>query len=386
MQTRWNSDQQAIKSRFAGLGHEVAERAITLRQSGGFDRVSWEAVSAEGLWRLPVATEYGGLGRSWWEFAAGLEGLSCTARDLGFLLSAIAHAGAIRVISEFGTADQKANFLPRLLRGEVASTATTEAQGGSDVARTQTSAESKGNSLYLSGLKTHITNAPIAEIFVILGRIPALGQKKDITLFLLDQSDPGLKTLSAEVMLGNVTSPTGDIVLEGVLIEDRHILGPAGDGLSILYNMLCLDRLLYGLVASAYAEPLLAEALAFISSKQSFNRPLAEHQYVQDKIVQIKVNMEVTRFVSYAALERMIEGCAEASLLCSIAKLIGTEALWKSAQEFMQLHGHEGYMEGPVAWVLKDVVATRIAGGTSEMQKVNIFNQLQHLQREGAFR
>ncbi len=382
MQTQWNAEQQAIKTTFAGLGEQVAGRAINLRASGGLDRTSWEAVSSRGLWQLPVATEFGGLGRSWWEFAAGLEGLSSTARDLGFLLSAIAHAGAIRVISEFGTRDQKARFLPRLVRGEVASTATTESQGGSDVARTRTSAEAVGNTLYLSGQKSHITNAPVAGIFVVLGRIPSLGDKRDITLFLLDRSDPGLMTLPAETMLGNATSPTGDLVLDSVSIEERHILGPAGDGLSILYSMLCLDRLLYGLVASAYAVPLLEEALAFAGSRQSFNRPLSEHQYVQDKIVQIKTNMEVARFISYAALERMLDGHADASLLCSIAKLVGTEGLWQSAQEFMQLHGHEGYVEGPVAWVLKDVVATRIAGGTNEMQKVNIFKQLQKLQLE----
>ena len=101
-------------------------------------------------------------------------------------------------------------------------------------------------------------------------------------------------------------------------------------------------------------------------------------------MVQIKTAMEVARFVSYAALERMIDGRADASLLCSIAKLVGTEGLWESAQELMQLHGHEGYMDGPIAWVLKDAAATKIAGGTNEMQKVNIVNQLRHLHAEGA--
>lgn len=382
MRTDWTSDQEVIKSTFAGIGERVALRVAEHRRTGQFDWQGWHAVSSAGLWALPIPTELGGQGLSWWEFVAGLEGLSSTAQDLGFLLSAIAQAGAIYALSEYGTEAQKATVLPRLIRGEVASTAATEPHGGSDVAQTRTAAELDGNGLYLSGRKVHITNAPIADIFVILGRIPSLGDRKDITLFLLDRQDVGLSTTDAEVMLGNRTSPTGDIVLERVPIDDGKILGLAGDGLTALYSMLGLDRPLFGVVASAYAKPLLAQALRFVRSKESFRRPLYEHQYVQDKIVQIKTNMEVTRFVSYAALERMLGGRPDASLLSSIAKLIGTEGLWQSAQEFVQLHGHEGYMDGPISWVARDAIASRIAGGTSEMQKVNIFNKLQSLERE----
>ena len=382
MRTDWTSEQEAIKTTFAGIGEQVALRVAEHRRTGEFDWQGWHAISSAGLWGLPVPSEFGGCGRSWWEFAAGLEGLSSSAQDLGFLLSTIAQAGAIYAVSEYGTEAQKATVLPRLIRGDVASTAATEPHGGSDVAQTRTAAELNGNCLCLSGRKVHITNAPIADIFVILGRIPSLGAKKDITLFLLDRQDVGLSTTNAEVMLGNRTSPTGDIVLERVPIEDGKILGRPGDGLRALYSMLGLDRPLFGVVASAYAKPLLAQALQFVRSKESFHRPLHEHQYVQDKIVQIKTSMEVTRFVSYAALERMLDDRPDASLLSSIAKLIGTEGLWQSAQEFVQLHGHEGYMDGPISWVARDAIATRIAGGTSEMQKVNIFNRIQALEQE----
>ena len=380
MKTQWNKSQQRIRETFATLGQEVAANARSNSVAAKFDRESWQKISNAGLWRFPVEATYGGSGQSWWEFSAALEGLATTSQDFGFLLSIIAHAGAIRALSTHGTEEQKLCLLPKVLEGQVASTATTEPHGGSDVARVRTAAQTVGNRLLLSGHKAHITNAPIADIFVIFGRIPELGPKKDITLFVFERAEAqGLKTLPAEIMLGNRTSPTGGIVLKDVVIEPDNILGPRGDGLAVLYSMLSLDRLLYALVAAGFAEHMLEKAMTFASGRESFKRPLTDHQLVLTKIVEIKTNMEIARCLAYTALDRMVGGRDDASLLCSIAKLVGTEGLWQSAQEFIQLHGHAGYVEGPVAQVLTDVVATRIAGGTSEMQKLNIFHQLNRL-------
>lgn len=377
MKTQWTAEQNGIRSKFAALGDGVTANFRAADDPAQFDRISWERVTAAGLWKLPIASTYGGADGTWWEFSAALEGLATTSQDLGFLLSIIAQAGALRVISSHGSEEQKRELLPRLLEGQVASTATTESHGGSDVARVRTAARNAGNRLLLSGQKAHITNAPIAEIFVILGRIPALGAKKDITLFVLERAKArGLETAEAEITLGNRTSPTGDILLKDVVIEPENILGPGGGGLAVLYSMLSLDRLLYALVAGGFAEHMLGMAMEFAGSRRTFGRPLADHQLVQDKIVGIRTNMEIARCLAYTALERMLKGQDDASLICSIAKLVGTEGLWKSSQELLQLHGHAGYMEGPVSQVLKDVVATRIAGGTSEMQKLNIFKQL----------
>lgn len=384
MKTHWDPDQLRLREAFAEVGRGVAERAPANVQAGRFDREGWHDVTRTGLWRLPVSPDDGGLGQGWWAFAAALEGLATTARDFGFLLSVIAHTGAVRIVESCGTPEQKAWLLPRLLDGQVASTATTEPQGGSDVARVRTQARATGNRLLLSGHKAHITNAPIAAIFVILGRIPSLGEKRDLTLFVLERGKAsGLSPLAPEMTLGNRTSPTGDIVLTDVPIEPANVLGAPGDGLKLLYGMLALDRLLYALVAGGFTEHMLAASLRFATARRTFNRALADNQLVQDKIVRMKTNMEVARHLAYAALDAMVEGRADAALVCSIAKLVGTEGLWQSAQEFLQLHGHAGYMEGPVAQVFKDVVAARIAGGTSEMQKLNVFKQLDRLYARG---
>jgi alkylation response protein AidB-like acyl-CoA dehydrogenase len=376
MRTFWSETESELREKFVELGAGIGMRASRFRQRIELDREMWAEVAAAGLFALPVAPEYGGQGKGWWSFAAAMEGLSSSAGDLGFLLSVIAHMGAIRILSEEGSEEQKRAYLPRLVAGEVASTATTEATGGSDVARIQASAREDGSALRLTGVKKHITNAPVADIFVILGRIPSLGEKRDITLFLMDREAPGLKTGPAEDTLGNTSSPTGDIILDNVLIGPGNIIGEAGDGLNSLYSMLTLDRLLYSLVAAGYLEPMVEEALRFSSQRSSFGRSLSEHQYVQDKIVLMKVSMEQSRQLAYAALDRMIHNHRDMLLMGSLAKLVGTEGLWQSAGEFLQLQGHQGYMQGLAAQILSDTAAVRIAGGTSEMQKINIFNQL----------
>ena len=373
MSFQWTPEQSDTRNKYAEIGKNVAARFAP----GRFDRLSWSDLTEAGFWRLPVARDYGGAGRSFREIAAGLEGLAYEARDFGFLLSVMAQTGTIQVVCDFGTEEQKSQLLPKLMEGVVASTASTEPQGGSDVARVATAAERRDGRLLLSGQKSPITNAPIADIFVIVGRIPELGARNDITLFVIERVDAvGLETFSGEPTLGCTTSPIGTIQLQDVPLEQTNILGQPGQGLELAYSILSLDRLLFCLVASAFGEFMLGQAMAFVRTRRSFGKPLWEHQYVQDKIVKIATNMQVARSLAQTALRSRLGGQPDSSLLCSIAKMVGTDGLCESAQEVVQLHGHAGYVDGPISRLLQDAIASRIAGGTNEMQKVNVFNQI----------
>ena len=379
MQLSRTDEQQTLFERFALLGEKIAvllqrdERAFTLNKD------AWEQLSQEGFWRLPVPRTFGGHGGDWWDFVAAFEGLSTTTRDLGFLLSIVAHVGGIRVILEFGSEAQKHKYLPILVGGAVASTAITEPGGGSDVARVTTTAVRFGDKLVLKGQKAHITNAPVADLFVIVGRHAELKPKRDICLFIIERNDGCVRTDPPENMLGNPSSPTGDIHLDGVPLNETSILGTPGDGLNVLYNMISLDRLLYGLIAAAFFEPFLQEAWQRSSTREAFNRPIKEFQYVQQRLVDMKLQMETSRYLAYAALDKLINNDPYASFLCSAAKYVGTEGLWLNSQHAMLLHGHQGYMAGELSNLLKDCAGTRIAGGTSDIQKVNMFNQMNRL-------
>jgi len=99
MQLGWNPTQLRLRDQYAAFGQQVAERANLCYDSARFDHSTWDNLAKLGIWRLPVPEEYGGLGMTWWEFAAAFEGLATTAKDLGFLLSMVAHVGSIRVLT-----------------------------------------------------------------------------------------------------------------------------------------------------------------------------------------------------------------------------------------------------------------------------------------------
>lgn len=388
MHLRWTDEQQALRARFQEFGaQQVAPRAEACYSAGEFDGESWRALADADFWRLPVSTELGGDGGTWWDFIAALEGLSTATQDLGFLLSIVAHSGMIRGLIEFGTPAQRDRWLERLLSGDVGATAMTEASGGSDVARVETAARSVEGGLLLSGAKRHITNAPVADIVLVLARVPEL-QDKDISVFIVEPTKPGVTAGDAEDMFGNRTSPTGPLDFEDVFIEPIQILGPLGDGLQTIYSIIAMDRLLYGVIAAAQIEPMLDAALKFARSREAFKAPLADYQYIQGRLTELRVTRDSVRATSYMALSQLLSGHPDASITCSVAKLIGCEGLCQATQHLMAILGHRGYMAGPTSRTVADALGTRIAGGTAEMQRKNIFNQLvklQHIAEEGVW-
>ncbi len=186
MQFEFDDGQRDLHERFARMGVAVAEAASAHDERRSFDHENWQRISDAGIWRLPVPREMGGLGGTWSDCVAAVEGLATTAEDLGFMITMLGHVGSLRVILEEGTPEQRARWLEPLMAGSVAVTAMTEETGGSDLAGMQLAAEEDWDGWRLSGRKVHITNAPIASLGMIAGRIPSLGAKQDITLYFTD--------------------------------------------------------------------------------------------------------------------------------------------------------------------------------------------------------
>jgi alkylation response protein AidB-like acyl-CoA dehydrogenase len=383
----WNANQQALAERYEHLARaHIAPAVAKHYESGQLDRWAWQRVADDGLWRLAVPENLGGYGLTWWDFTAALEGIVRGSGDLGFCLSLIAHAGFLRSMLLFGGPYHLEVVLPQLLGGAVGATALTEPRGGSDVARANTTGHPVDTGYKLVGLKAHITNAPQADLFWLLGRVQGLPAKRDLTVFVVDRHSDGVETGAAERMLGNRTSPTGPVAFNGVLIGADQVLGAPGDGLRLTYATIMFDRLLYGVIGAAYLERLLRESMDFAASRTAFGQPIAEYQYIQRRITNIKLGIETSRWVSYAALASLLADDPDAALMSSTSKLVGSEALAAAAIDVMQVHGHQGYEDGWQSRSVRDALGTLIAGGTSDIQRKNIFTQLLKLRGQASDR
>lgn len=371
MDFHFSKYQQNLYDQFAPIGETVAANVCEHDKAASFDFIAWNQLAEAGLWRLPVPKTMGGLGKSWQDFLVAIEGLASTAGDIGFLISTLGHIGSLRVILEEGTKAQKNTWLGPLMRGDVAVTAMTETTGGSDLARMQLAAKSVGKGWELSGSKTHITNAPVAKLGMVAGRIPELGQKKDITLFFIQTDCPELSLGEFEDNLGIRTSPTADMNFDQYPLTNLNIIGQPGDGLSLLYKIISFERAMYGVI-----EHMIEKCMDRAESRIAFGSPLADNQYVQGRITDMKIASQQCRLMSYAGLQNLDEGKQQASIDCSITKFLAGEKILEAAEHMVHLHGHLGFMNNDISRLLRDSVGMRIAGGTSDIQRINIFNQL----------
>jgi isovaleryl-CoA dehydrogenase len=378
MRIEWTHEQEDRRDLFQRFGAEhVAPGASERDETRAFDHDSWKALAAAGFWTAHIPREYGGRGGDLWDFLAGLEGLALGADDSGFVLSTVAHAGLVHVLLEHGTPEQKCRVLGPLLSGAVGATAATEPAGGSHVAAISTRARSDGNGRWwLSGHKSHITNAPVADLMLVVGRLDGVGDR-DITLFVVGRGRPGLDTGPHEDLLGQRTSPTGAIRLADVPVGMEDVLGAPGDGLATLYSFLAFDRLMYGIVVASQIEALLPRTVSRTTQRHAFGTAIGNHEFIQDKLVGMRMTVESSRFLAYAAADALMRGDDRYSALASCAKLAASEGAVSSTVELVQIFGHFGYERGNgLERYLRDAVAIRIAGGTTEMQKKNIYKDV----------
>jgi isovaleryl-CoA dehydrogenase len=375
MRLGWDARQAELKERLRRFAEaEVAPGAERRDRSGLFDRDLWRRLADVGLWRLLAPGPEAEPGELW-DFLAGFEGLASGAAEMSLVLSAIAHAGLIHVLLRHGTGEQRARWLPLLSSGGIGATAATEPGGGSHVTSIRTTAVPEGDGYLLTGEKAHITNAPVADVVLVVGRVPSLGER-DITLFLVPGGAEGVSLGPPERQLGQRSSPTGPVRLERVFVRTDDVVGGAGGGLSTLYAFLAFDRLMYAVATAGLLEPLIATAMDRACTRRAFGVPLAEHELIQDKLVEMKVTMEASRWLAYSAVAALGHDDLRCSSQASVAKIVAAEGMVRSALELIQLFGHAGYADGPIERVLRDAVALRIAGGTTEMQKKNVFKHL----------
>ncbi len=279
-------------------------------------------------------------------------------------------------ISLFGSADQRRRYLHGVAQGDlIAAFALSEAAAGSDVAAMTTRATFVDGQWRLSGEKAWISNAGIADFYVVFARSDGESGHKGISAFVVDAKTPGLTVVARPEIVA--PHPIGTLRLDNCQIDEACLLGERGKGFSIAMATLDVFRTTVGAAALGFARCALDAAVSHCQARQMFGGRLADLQIVRGKLADMELDVEAAALLVYRSAWVKDRVGGRVSREASMAKLFSTEAAQRVVDECVQLHGGTGVVRGSIPERLyRDVRALRIYEGASEVQKMIIANQL----------
>jgi len=278
-------------------------------------------------------------------------------------------------ISLFGSEAQHRAWLPRVATGEaIPAFALSEAEAGSDVAAMTTTARKDGDGWVIDGEKTWISNAGLADFYVVFCRLPEAGEK-GFGCFLVEASNPGLKVTARIDVLA--PHPLGTITFQACRVPAEAMIGEPGKGLKVALATLDVFRSTVGAAALGFARRALDEALAWTRDRRAFGKNLADFQLTQARLADMAVEVDASALLVYRAAWTRDSGASRITREAAMAKLFATEAAQRVIDGAVQLLGGRGVLAGsPVERLYREVRALRIYEGTSEIQRLVIAGQL----------
>jgi acyl-CoA dehydrogenase len=284
-------------------------------------------------------------------------------------------------ISLFGTEKQRQTYLPAVARGEkIAAFALTEPTSGSDVASMETSAEETGDGYVVNGAKTYISNAPIADFYVLFARTGEAAGAKGVSAFIVEAGTPGLD--ASERIRVIAPHPLGTLKFTDMHLPAEALLGARGRGFAQAMATLDVFRTTVGAAALGFARRALDEATAHVMGRKSMGATLADNAVVQSMLAEMVLDVEASALLVYrAAWVRDVAGRRN-SREAALAKLHATERAQAVIDQAVQLFGGLGVTSGvPVESLYREIRALRIYEGASEVQKIVIARR--HLAEQG---
>jgi alkylation response protein AidB-like acyl-CoA dehydrogenase len=330
-----------------------------------------------GLLALSVPEADGGPGLDTISAAIAIEELGRACGSTA--LSVAAHNGlCVSPMVAFGTAEQKAHYLPLLTSGDgLGSLALTEPGAGSDLAGgVQTTVTRVGDTWLVNGSKAWITNPSLAPLIITLGRMDKAAGTHGFGMVIVETDRPGLTIHPPEKKMGLRGSPTHMLTFEQVRVPQENLLGEAGLGLQQTLATLDGGRIGIGAMAVGLAQAALDEALRYAQERHTFGQPLTRHQAIQHMLADMGTEIEAARLLVYRAAWLKDQGKAFAKE-AAMAKLFASETTERAAYKAIQIHGGYGYSaEFPLERIYRDQRLLTIGEGTSEILRMVIARRM----------
>jgi len=370
--------EELVSTVRAWVDRDVVPNVARFELSDEFPQAMFDQMCEFGLFGATIQEEYGGLGLDVTTYARIIEELARGFMSLAGILNT--HKIGVTMITRFGTDEQRRRLLPRMCDGSFrAAFSLSEPDAGSDTGAIRCRAERDGDEWVINGTKMWVTNGTRASLVMLMARTPGEG----ITCFMVEK-DPGEAyggiTVSKKIdKLGYRGLETVEMSYVDHRVPNANVLGGddgVGQGRRYALSALELGRINIAARAVGVAQAAFEAAMAYAQHRETFGRPIFEHQAVQFRLAEMATKLQAARLMTYDAARRADEG-ERVDMEAGMAKLFASEAAFEIAMDAMRVHGGNGYTtEFPVERYLRDTPLMIIGEGTSEIQKMVIARKL----------
>jgi butyryl-CoA dehydrogenase len=383
-----SEDQQAFQLRVSSFAAQrVGPAAAEIDELAAFPRELIQEAAALGLMGVTIAKAWGGGGRDYVSYALAIEALA-RASAVVAVIAAVNNSLVAEPLAEFGSERQKQTWLRPLASGQaLGAFALSEEHAGSDAANQQTVARLDDRGYVLNGRKVWVANAEAADVAIVFAATQpaaatsspqATGAARNIGAFLVPMDARGLTRTAVADSLGVRGLGCMDLDLQDVRVGSEALLGGPADGFRIAMWALDGGRIAIAAQALGVGEAALHEAVAYAKQREQFGQPIANYQAIQWMLADSATELDAARLLMLKAADARGRQ-SRVTLEAAMAKLSASEAAHRAADRAMQILASHGYRRGSVVERLfRDVRATEIYQGTSEVQRMVIAEHVVH--------
>lgn len=327
-----------------------------------------------GLHMMDIPEEYGGLGLD--DFTTQMLVQEMSRFDAGFTTAFALTSMALKVVLDMGNEEQKKRAASFIASGKIGAFCLTEPQGGSDSVNMLTTAKKDGCNYILNGTKCFISNAAIADLFIVMAVTDRDKGAKGISAFIVERSTPGVTVGKHENKIGMRLSPTNEITFTDAVVPGENILGKEGLGFVAAMRSLQYGRITTASLSIGVAQRALEEAVKYSKERVIFGKPIAKQQGIAFMLADMDASVEACRCLVKHALDLKNNGLpyAKESSMC---KLLSSDAAMKVTVDAVQIFGGYGVCkEYPVERLMQAAKILQIVEGTNQIQRILISENL----------
>jgi butyryl-CoA dehydrogenase len=351
---------------------ELTPNADRWAQESHFPKEALDKMAKLGFMGMLVPESYGGCDVGYQAYAHVIEEIARGDGATSTIIAVHNSVGCLPIL-KFGSEQQKKSYLPKMCKGEwLGAFCLSEPQAGSDASNLTTKAVKDGDDFVLNGVKQFVTSGKNADIAIVFAMTSPDKKAKGISAFIVPTNTPGFNVARIEKKMGQTASEIAQISLQDCRIPQENLLGHFDEGYKIALSNLEGGRIGVAAQAVGMGQSALDAAINYVNDRESFGKPLIEHQAIAFRLADMTTRLEAARQLVYSAafLKENHHPCL---IQAAQAKLFASESAEYVAREAIQIHGGYGYLtDFPVERIYRDVRVTSIYEGTSDIQKMII--------------